>query len=254
MIEQQSNPRRKVEVVLSRNSLKIGKDPLALTVKSSHDGYVHLVLLGSDRKSFYLLFPNKLDGDNRIRANTTYRFPRPGWMVKAGGPEGVNHLLFVVSQSPRDPRVFVPTGSDDGGGAFTYAVTDLIAGNIQVAFFVPGNVQQFAKDGRLRLLGVSGTKRFKSTPQVPTLIEAGFKDFEATSWIGLLTTGGTPKPIIERYHRELVKILQSPEIRQKLEEMEFEVIASNPDQFAAWIATEIPRWGKVIKATGAKAD
>jgi tripartite-type tricarboxylate transporter receptor subunit TctC len=134
------------------------------------------------------------------------------------------------------------------------AVTDLIAGNIQVAFFVPGNVQQFAKDGRLRLLGVSGTKRFKSTPQVPTLIEAGFKDFEATSWIGLLTTGGTPKPIIERYHRELVRILQSPEIRQKLEEMEFEVIASNPDQFAAWIATEIPRWGKVFKATGAKAD
>jgi len=52
----------------------------------------------------------------------------------------------------------------------------------------------------------------------------------------------------------LVKILQSTEIRQKLEEMEFEVIASNPDQFAAWIATEIPRWGKVIKATGAKAD
>jgi hypothetical protein len=85
-------------------------------------------------------------------------------------------------------------------------------------------------------------------------LEAGFKDFEATSWIGLLTTGGTPKPIIERYHRELVKILQSPEIRQKLEDMEFEVIASNPDQFAAWIATEIPRWGKVIKATGAKAD
>jgi tripartite-type tricarboxylate transporter receptor subunit TctC len=51
-----------------------------------------------------------------------------------------------------------------------------------------------------------------------------------------------------------VKILQSPEIRQKLEDMEFEVLASNPDQFAAWIATEIPRWGKVIKATGAKAD
>jgi len=66
--------------------------------------------------------------------------------------------------------------------------------------------------------------------------------------------GGTPKNIIDRYHRETVKILQSNEIRQKLEEMEFELIASSPDQFAAWIATEIPRWGKVIKATGAKAD
>lgn len=134
------------------------------------------------------------------------------------------------------------------------AVTDLIAGNIQAGFFVPGNVQQFVKEGRLRLLASSGSKRFASTPDIPTLIESGYKDFEATSWIGFLAPGGTPAPIIERYHREIVKILNQPDIRKRLIEMEFDIVASSPKQFSDWIRTEIGRWGKVIKDTGAKAE
>ena len=134
------------------------------------------------------------------------------------------------------------------------AITDLLAGNVDAAFLVPGNVQQFLKEGRLRLIATSGQKRFPSTPTVPTLIESGYPDFLATSWIGFLTTAGTPKPVIDRYNKELVKILKSTEVREKLESMEFEVIAGSPDQFRNWIGSEIPRWGKVIKATGAKAD
>jgi tripartite-type tricarboxylate transporter receptor subunit TctC len=134
------------------------------------------------------------------------------------------------------------------------AVTDLLAGNVHAAFLVPGNVQQFVKEGRLRLLASSGTKRFASTPEVPTLIEAGYKGFEATSWIGFLTTAGTPKAAVDRYQRELVKILNSAEISARLHDMEFDVIASSPDQFGQWIRTEIGRWGQVIKATGAKAE
>jgi tripartite-type tricarboxylate transporter receptor subunit TctC len=134
------------------------------------------------------------------------------------------------------------------------AVTDLLAGNVQAAFFVPGNVQQFVKEGRLKLLASSGIKRFASTPDVPTIAESGYKDFEATSWIGFLTTAGTPRPIIDRYNRELVKILNSPDIQERLHDMEFEVIAGSPEQFASWIRSEIPRWGEVIKATGAKAE
>lgn len=80
------------------------------------------------------------------------------------------------------------------------AMTDLIAGNIQAGFFVPGNVQQFVKEGRLRLLASTGPRRFASTPDVPTLSET-YKDFEATSWIGFLAPGGTPPHIIDRYHR-----------------------------------------------------
>jgi tripartite-type tricarboxylate transporter receptor subunit TctC len=134
------------------------------------------------------------------------------------------------------------------------AVTDLLAGNVQAGFFVPGNVQGFVKEGKLKLLASSGTKRFASTPDVPTLIESGYKDFEATSWIGFLTTAGTPRPIVDRYNRELVKILRMPDIQARLHEMEFEVVASTPEQFGGWIKSEIGRWGQVIKATGAKAE
>ena len=134
------------------------------------------------------------------------------------------------------------------------AVTDLLGGNVQTAFFVPGNVLQYVKSGQIRLLASTGRKRFATTPNVPTMIESGFAEFEAVAWIGFLTTGGTPRPIIERYNRELVKILNSPDVRDKLLAVEFEMVAGTPEQFGEWIRTEIQRWGKVIKQTGAKAN
>jgi tripartite-type tricarboxylate transporter receptor subunit TctC len=134
------------------------------------------------------------------------------------------------------------------------AVTDILGGNVQTAFFVPGNVLQYAKAGQIRLLASTGRKRFATTPSVPTMIESGFAEFEAVAWIGFLTTGGTPRPIIDRYHREIVKILNTPDVRDKLVAVEFEMVAGTPEQFGDWIRTEIQRWGKVIKQTGAKVN
>jgi tripartite-type tricarboxylate transporter receptor subunit TctC len=134
------------------------------------------------------------------------------------------------------------------------ALTDLIAGNVQAAFFVPGNVQQFAKEGRLKLVASTGAKRFPSTPNIPTMIESGYADFVATSWIGFLTAGNTPKRIIDRYNKEIVGIINRPEVRDRLLALEFEIVAGTPEHFGAWIRTEIQRWGKVIRTTGAKAE
>lgn len=134
------------------------------------------------------------------------------------------------------------------------AVTDLVGGQVNAAFLVPGNITQFAKDGKARLIASTGTKRFPSAPDVPTMIEQGFPGFEAVSWIGFLAPGNTPKPIIDRYHKEIVAILKSPSVKQQLEKMEFEVVAGSPDQFASWISAEISRWGKVIKANGIKPE
>ena len=134
------------------------------------------------------------------------------------------------------------------------AVADLIGGQIQAAFLVPGNISQFAKEGKARLLASTGPRRFASTPEVPTMIEQGYPGFVALSWIGFLAPGGTPQPVIERYHKEIVRIIQTPEIRAKLEQMEFELVASTPKYFADWIGSEIVRWGNVIKATGTKAE
>lgn len=136
----------------------------------------------------------------------------------------------------------------------TQAVVDLVGGIVDAAFLVPGNISQFVQEGRLKVIATTGTKRFPSMPQVPTMIEQGFPNFVATSWIGFLAPGKTPPEIIKRYNQEIVKILRMPDVKAQLEKMEFEVVAGSPEQFRDWIKAEIPRWGAVIKSTGAKAD
>lgn len=133
------------------------------------------------------------------------------------------------------------------------AITAILGGQVDAGFFVPGNVLQHAKAGKLKLIAATGAKRFASQPEVPTMIESGFKDFEATAWIGFLAPGGTPRPVIDRLHREITKILRTPEVSDKLLGVNFEMVASTPEQFGAWIRKEIPLWAKVIKQTGAKA-
>ena len=133
-------------------------------------------------------------------------------------------------------------------------LADLLGGQIQAGFFVPGNVLQYMKDGRLRAIAATGRKRFAAAPEVPTMIEQGYPDFEATAWIGFLAPGATPRPIIERYNREIVRIANTPDVKGKLEALAFEVVATSPEEFRQWIAKEVPRWGKVIRETGATAD
>jgi tripartite-type tricarboxylate transporter receptor subunit TctC len=134
------------------------------------------------------------------------------------------------------------------------AVSDLLGGHVDAAFLVPGNVSSLITSGQLHAIASSGPKRFASAPDVPTMIEQGYPGFVAVSWIGFLLPRGTPKPIIDRYNKEIVRILNMPEIRAKLQGMEFEVVAGSPEQFKQWIHDEIPRWGKVIRDTGAKVD
>jgi tripartite-type tricarboxylate transporter receptor subunit TctC len=134
------------------------------------------------------------------------------------------------------------------------AVVDLLGGQVDAAFLVPGNIAQFVQEGKARVIATSGTRRFRGSPDVPTLIEQGYPGFVAVSWIGFLAPGGTPRPIVDRYNREIVRILRSPEIAQQLEKMEFEIVAGTPEQFTAWIASEIPRWGKIIRDNNIKAD
>jgi tripartite-type tricarboxylate transporter receptor subunit TctC len=134
------------------------------------------------------------------------------------------------------------------------AVTDLLAGNVQVSFLVPGNVLPHMKAGKLRVIASTGRSRFPATPDTPTMIESGFRDFEAVAWIGFMAPGGTPRPVIDRYHRELTRILQMPEVRQRLADLLFEIVASTPEQFAEYIRWETAHLGKVIRATGIKPE
>jgi hypothetical protein len=98
----QRNGKWKVQLSSSRDKLKIGKDAMDFSVQSERAGYVYVAVAGSDNKSVVLLFPNDLDKNNRIEAGQKLQLPRPDWRVKAGGPAGLDHLLVVVADAPRD--------------------------------------------------------------------------------------------------------------------------------------------------------
>ena len=123
-IVQQRDPRIVLDVKLSKPVLKIGKDALDLSIQSSHDGYIYLVLLGSDRKSFYVLYPNGLDKDNRIKAGQTRKLPRPDWQLEAAGPPGIDHLLVMVAASPRQIDRLAMT-APSATNPFTYALNEI---------------------------------------------------------------------------------------------------------------------------------
>jgi len=99
---EQRDAKRSVRVVLPKNQLKIGQDTLDMAIQSNKPGYVYIALAGSDNKSVYMLFPNDLDQDNKIEAGQALQLPRSNWRVRAGGPAGINNLLIMVADGPRD--------------------------------------------------------------------------------------------------------------------------------------------------------
>ncbi len=133
-------------------------------------------------------------------------------------------------------------------------VIGLISGEVQVNFATITTALPHVKTGRLRALAVSTARRSRAAPGIPTVAESGLKTFEYASWIGLLAPAGTPRPVIARLNAEAVKAVQSPEIKEILAAEGAEPIAGTPEQFAYTLATEVPRWVKVVKAAGIEAQ
>lgn len=132
------------------------------------------------------------------------------------------------------------------------AVTAVLSGQVSLVF---GGIAQSAshiKAGKLRAIGVTSMRRSPALPQVATINESGLPGFEVATWYGMLAPGATPRAVVERLNAEVVRILQSPEVRDRLLGQAFEVPADTPDQFAAIIKTELARWAKLVKATGAR--
>ena len=134
-IESQRNPKRILDVKLAKPVLKIGKDSLDLKIKSNRDGYLYLVLLGSDARSFYILFPNGLDGDNQVKAGKTVSIPKPDWQIMANGPAGIDHILVMVSDSPRKLDTLLMSAPSTAE-PFTYALNDIGGRSALIDFLI----------------------------------------------------------------------------------------------------------------------
>ena len=133
----QRNPKRVVDVKIDKPTLKIGVDSLKLEIKSNQDGYLYVILLGSDAKSFYLLYPNGLDSNNKISKLKPMQFPKPDWEIKAAGPEGTDQLLIMVTDSPRQINTLT-MASPTAAEPFTYTLND-IGGRAALIDFLTGS-------------------------------------------------------------------------------------------------------------------
>jgi tripartite-type tricarboxylate transporter receptor subunit TctC len=134
------------------------------------------------------------------------------------------------------------------------ATPDLLGGRVTMMFSPIGPVLPVVREGKLRALAVTSLRRSPAVPELPTIAEAGLPGFESTSWNGLLVPARTPAAIVRKLHLETVKSLALPDVRAKLADLGLEGIGSSPDEFAAVIRSEIPKWTKVIKESGIKPD
>ena len=134
------------------------------------------------------------------------------------------------------------------------ALVELLAGQTSIMFpNLPGAIPH-ARTGKLRALAVTSAKRSDSAPDVPTVAESGLKGFEVTAWFGVSAPAKTPRAILDRLNTEIVRAVKSPDLRDKLKGAGTEPIGSSADEYAAFMQSEIAKWGKVIAAAGIKGE
>jgi tripartite-type tricarboxylate transporter receptor subunit TctC len=137
---------------------------------------------------------------------------------------------------------------------FPQIVNAILAGQVQAAFMVPGIAMGQVRAGRLRALGVTTLGRAASLPELPTLVEQGYRDFEAISWQAVLAPAQTPRPIVDRVASEIVRIVKSDEVRTKMLAQYFSAAGTAPEGLAGLMRSERERWAKVIRAAGVQPE
>jgi tripartite-type tricarboxylate transporter receptor subunit TctC len=134
------------------------------------------------------------------------------------------------------------------------AMNDLLGGQITMMFTdIPTSIQHI-KSGKIRALGVTSAERSPALPDVRPLAEQGLEGFDLKAWYGVLAPANTPRPVVERLNAEITKALNSPDLKERLLAMGMEPIALSVDQSGRFIKTEIERWSKIVKLSGAKVD
>ena len=134
------------------------------------------------------------------------------------------------------------------------AVNDLVAGQVPLALENITGVLPHVRSGRLRALAIAASTRSSLLPEVPTMSEAGVPGFEASAWFGIMAPTGTPQAIVDRLNALMAKALDTPELKQRLAGLGSDPVHGSPDAFGAFIQSEIVKWGKVVKESGATAE
>ncbi len=134
------------------------------------------------------------------------------------------------------------------------AFTDVMSGQVPVMVATVSLALPHVRAGRVRALAASSARRIAAMPELPTIAESGVPGYDFSTWYGLLAPAGTPRTIITRLNDETGKILDEPETRERFAGDGIEPMKSSPAEFAAFLARDVERWAKVVKATGLRAD
>jgi tripartite-type tricarboxylate transporter receptor subunit TctC len=162
----------------------------------------------------------------------------------------LGHLLLVQAQQMGNFKItHVPFA---GGGPMNQ---NILGGQIDMGAGSVALLAPQVKGGKMRAIATTGDKRTATMPDVPTLIEQGFPGLTAYAWWGIYAPAGTPKPIIDKFHAELVKVLSQPDVRKTLAEtLGMDLVVSSPEALQKWTAEQLARWGKVVRDNGIKTD
>jgi tripartite-type tricarboxylate transporter receptor subunit TctC len=175
---------------------------------------------------------------------------RPGQLNYGSAGTGTSpHLTFELFKSMAAiDVVHVPY---KGTGP---AITDLIGGQVQMMITGVVALMPHVKSGKLRAVGVTSAKRVPALPEVPTIAESGVAGFDVSSWFGVFLPAATPRAIVMKMNREIHRILENPEVRQRLIDQGADPASNTPEEFAAYVKSEMTRWGQVVRSTGARVD
>ena len=200
-----------------------------------------------------------------------------GYMLLAVSPKApFNTVPELIDYAKRNPGKLSNASSSNGspghvsGELFKYmtgtdivhipykggapAIADLISGQVQLMFESTNSIAPHVRNGRVRALAVTGTKRSISLPEVPTLIEAGVAGYEVNAWSGVIAPAGLPRPILERLNKAINAAILVPETKERFEQLGSEGGGGTPEQFAELIRRDSAKWAEVVKRSGAKID
>ncbi len=233
----------------------------AFVAKSAPDGYTYVVLPYDTVNDFA---PVMLVGTApmAIVTNVAKPYKNFGDVIRAAkakpealsigsvGNGSLGHLATILLQQAGGFKItHVPY---KGGGPM---MADVMGGQIDLGIASVAALSANVKGGKLRALALTGDKRSHTMPDVPTLAEQGFPGFSAFAWWGIFAPAGTPKPILEKFHEELVKTLGQPDLRKQLTEtLGMDLASSSPEALQKFVVGEINRWGSVVRSNNVHAD
>jgi tripartite-type tricarboxylate transporter receptor subunit TctC len=198
----------------------------------------------------FLLAINPKVGSGSVKDLIAQAKAKPGELRYASsGSGGPSHLAMELFKSMAGVEIrHIPYK-----GASPAAI-DLIAGQVHMTFFTVSAALPHVNSGRVKPVAIASGRRSPLVPDIPTFDEAGLPGFEAHTWFGVMAPRGTPHAIVARLHQTFASALKAPDARERILKQGFEIVGSTPAAFASYIKAEIPKWAKVVKASGASVD